>query len=130
MTANANDHTADNVYRATKDAAADFRRRAGATKEFASDEMRAFLTDVEDLLKRVSSVSDEDIARVRAKVAGSIGDIRRAAGDTADTLRDRARYAADAADEYVHDQPWMAIGIAALAGVLLGVGLSTAVSRR
>jgi ElaB/YqjD/DUF883 family membrane-anchored ribosome-binding protein len=131
MSASTND-TADNIYRASREAATDFRARAGDARDFARDEMRAFLADVEDLVKRVANVADADIARVRVRVANALGDVRRMAGDTAETLRDRARYAADATDEYVHDRPWTAIGIAAAFGILLGVGVTaaTAVSRR
>jgi len=99
-------------------------------KEYASEELRAFLSDVEDLVKRVGNVADADVARVRVKVANALGDLRRTAGDTADSLRERARVAADTANEYVHDRPWTAIGLAAAVGVLVGVGVSAAASRR
>jgi ElaB/YqjD/DUF883 family membrane-anchored ribosome-binding protein len=122
--------TADGLYRATKEAAADFRKRAGNTHEYASDELRAFLADVEDLVKRVANVSDADVARVRVKVANALGEIRRAAGGSADSLRDRARFAAETANEYVRDRPWTAIGVAAALGLLIGVGVSAATSRR
>jgi ElaB/YqjD/DUF883 family membrane-anchored ribosome-binding protein len=129
MSANAND-TVDSLHRAGKDAASDLRRRAGNVKDYAGDEMRAFLADVEDLVKRVGNVSDADVARARAKVAGAMGDVRRLTGDTADSLRERARAAADQADEYVHDRPWTAIGLAAAIGLIVGVGVTAVSSRR
>ncbi|HEY2416483.1 MAG TPA: hypothetical protein VGH84_01080 [Steroidobacteraceae bacterium] len=129
MSANAND-TVDSVRRAGKDAAGDFRRRAGNVKDYAGDEMRAFLADVEDLVKRVGNVSDADVARARAKVVGAMGDVRRLTDDTADSLRERARVAAEQADEYVHDRPWTAIGLAAAIGLIVGVGVTAVSSRR
>lgn len=128
MNANLND-TADTLHRAGRDAAADLRRRSANVKDYASDELRAFLADVEDLVKRVSNVGDADVARVRARVSGAIGDVRQTLGDTADTLRDRARMAVTVTDDYVHDRPWTAIGLAAAVGVIVGVGVSAA-SRR
>jgi ElaB/YqjD/DUF883 family membrane-anchored ribosome-binding protein len=129
MNANAND-TVDSLHRAGKEAASDLRRRAGNVKDYAGDEMRAFLADVEDLVKRVGNVSDADVARARAKVVGAMGDVRRLTGDGTDSLRERAREAADQADEYVHDRPWTAIGLAAAIGLIVGVGVTAVSSRR
>jgi ElaB/YqjD/DUF883 family membrane-anchored ribosome-binding protein len=129
MNANFSD-TAETVHRAGRDAAADFRRRGANVRDYASDEIRAFLADVEDLVKKVANVSDADVARLRGRVAGAISDVRQAIGDTTDTLRDRARMAVSVTDDYVHDRPWTAIGLAAAVGVIVGVGVSAAASRR
>ena len=128
MNANVND-TVDTLHRAGKDTAADFRRRGANVREYASDELRAFLADVEDLVKKVGNVGDADLARLRNRVAGAIGDVRQAVGDTADSLRDRARMAVTVTDDYVHDRPWTSIGLAAAVGVIVGVGVAAA-SRR
>jgi ElaB/YqjD/DUF883 family membrane-anchored ribosome-binding protein len=128
MNANAND-TVESLHRAGKDAAADFRRRGSNVRDYANDELRAFLADVEDLVKKVANVDNADVARLRSKVSGAIGDVRQAVGDTADTLRDRARMAVTVTDDYVHDRPWTAIGLAAAVGVIVGVGVAAA-SRR
>lgn len=129
MNANAND-TAEALHRAGKDAASDLRRRAGNVKDYAGDEMRAFLADVEDLVKRVGNVSDADVARARAKVVGAMGDVRRLTSNTTDSLRERANAAAGQADDYVHDRPWTAIGLAAAIGLIVGVGVTAVSSRR
>jgi ElaB/YqjD/DUF883 family membrane-anchored ribosome-binding protein len=128
MNANLND-TAETAHRAGRDAAADFRRRSANVRDYASDEVRAFLADVEDLVKKVANVGDADVARLRARVSGAIGDVRQAVGDTADSLRDRARMAVNVTDDYVHDRPWTAIGLAAAVGIIVGAGVSAA-SRR
>jgi ElaB/YqjD/DUF883 family membrane-anchored ribosome-binding protein len=128
MNANLND-TAETPHRAGRNAAADFRRRGVNVRAYASDEIRAFLADVDDLVKKVANVGDADVARLRTRVAGAIGDVRQALGETADTLRDRARMAATVTDDYVHDRPWTSIGLAAALGVIVGVGVSAA-SRR
>jgi ElaB/YqjD/DUF883 family membrane-anchored ribosome-binding protein len=128
MNANLND-TAETLHRAGRDAATDFRRRSANVRDYASDELKAFLADVEDLVKKVANVGDADVARLRTRVAGAIGDVRQAVGDTTDSLRERARMAVSVTDDYVHDRPWTAIGLAAAVGVIVGVGVS-AVSRR
>ena len=128
MNASLND-TADTLHRAGRDAAADFRRRGANVKDYATDELRAFLADVEDLVKKVGNVADADVARLRSRVSGAIGDVRQTIGDTTESLRERARMAVTVTDDYVHDRPWTAIGLAAAVGVIVGVGVS-AVSRR
>jgi len=128
MNASLND-TADTVHKAGRDAAADFRRRGANVKDYASDELRAFLADVEDLVKKVGNIGDADVARLRNRVAGAIGDVRQTIGDTTETLRERARAAVTVTDDYVHDKPWTAIGLAAAVGVIVGLGVSAA-SRR
>jgi ElaB/YqjD/DUF883 family membrane-anchored ribosome-binding protein len=119
---------AEDLSRASREAASDFRRRSAETRGFAADELRAFLADVEELVRKVANVSDAEVARVRVKVANALTDMRQVAADTAESLRARARVAVDATDEYVRERPWTSIGIAAALGLLIGVGVS-AVSR-
>ncbi|HEX4025220.1 MAG TPA: hypothetical protein VHX52_11045 [Steroidobacteraceae bacterium] len=129
MNATASD-AADNLSRASKEAAADFRKRGGDTRDFAGHELRAFIADVEELVKKVANISDAEVARVRVKVANALNDMRRVASDTADNLRDRARVAMDVTDEYVRGRPWSAIGMAAALGLIIGVGVTAATRRR
>ncbi len=94
------------------------------------DELRAFLADVEELVKRVANISDAEVARVRVKVANALNDMRRVASDTADNLRDRARVAVDVTNEYVRGRPWTAVSLAAALGLVVGVGVTAASRRR
>jgi len=128
MNASAND-TGETLHRAGREAAGEFRRRGSSVKDYATDELRAFLADVEDLVKKVANVGDADVARIRSRVTGALGDVRQTIGDTTDSLRDRARMAVTVTDDYVHDRPWTAIGLAAAVGVIVGVGVAAA-SRR
>ncbi|MGE8611431.1 MAG: DUF883 family protein, partial [Achromobacter veterisilvae] len=41
-----------------------------------------------------------------------------------DAVLERGRKAARATDDYVHDNPWQAIGIAGVTGLLLGLLIS------
>jgi len=45
---------------------------------------------------------------------------KRSIGDGAGQIRRQAREAWAAGDRYVHNQPWEAIGVAALAGIAIG----------
>jgi ElaB/YqjD/DUF883 family membrane-anchored ribosome-binding protein len=52
------------------------------------------------------------------------------AGTWESTAAERYRYVADATDEYVHENAWKSIGMAAVVGLLLGACLSSGHDRR
>lgn len=114
---------------ASREAAADFRRRSYRVREHTNQELQAFLADVEDLVKRVAGISDADIARARVKVANALNDVRHVAADTADSVRERARVAMDVTNDYVRDRPWTVVGLAAGLGLIIGASI-TAMSQR
>jgi ElaB/YqjD/DUF883 family membrane-anchored ribosome-binding protein len=77
----------------------DFRAPANASRE--REEFRDFLADVEDLVKKLADASDVEVASLRDRVAGAIGDVRHAVDVYTDTLWKRARMAATVTDDYI-----------------------------
>ena len=122
------DDTANASERTGKRAAADVRRRGRSAFDHTSGELRTFLADVEDLVKKVADSGDADLEQLGSRVADAIGGVRQAVG-IANTLRERVRLAAARTDDYVCDRPWTAIGLAAAVGVIAGMGAAVA-SRR
>jgi len=100
-----------------KNAASDVARRA---KSAGNQEVNNLIADVEDLVSRVSEAADPEIARLRAKVESALATTKKAIADGADQVQRQAKDALDAGDRYVRDQPWQAIGIAAIAGLAIG----------
>jgi ElaB/YqjD/DUF883 family membrane-anchored ribosome-binding protein len=98
------------VAAATTDAAP-----SGVSREFHN-----FLTDVEDLVKSTTSLTGEDLARAKAKLAARVAAARDSVEKMGGAIADRARNTVKATDGYVHEQPWQAIGIGAAAGLLIG----------
>ena len=41
--------------------------------------------------------------------------------DVQDTIIEKSKYAAKATDDYVQDNPWQSVGIAAAVGVIVGL---------
>lgn len=103
---------------------------AGAAARAGSEEMKKFVTDVEDVIKRVANVSDADLTRVRAKVQGALSSASNNLAQTTAQLKQQAQDAARQADDYVHESPWQAVGISAALGALIGVSIGYLVSRR
>jgi len=93
----------------------------GNIKNVASAEVKNLIADVEDLLARIADLKDADVSRVRNKVLQAVGNAKETIAANADNLRRQAREAVTATDDFVHDSPWQAVGIAALVGALVGI---------
>ena len=93
----------------------------GGAMGAASAEVRNLIADVEDLLRGVSNVGDADVARLRARVGATVAEAKAALLEGTADLRTQASDAAAVADDYVHERPWAAIGIAAAVGLAIGL---------
>jgi ElaB/YqjD/DUF883 family membrane-anchored ribosome-binding protein len=108
----------------------DVKDGARNVKNVVSDEFKNFVSDVEDVVKGVSHVSDADVARVRAKIQSALTSTKDGVEITAANLTKRAREAATQADSYVRESPWQAIGIGAAIAALIGVSVGILAARR
>ncbi len=89
--------------------------------EESSEHFQDLMVDVQALLSRVAHVADPEIARLRAKVEHGIAAARSTSVSRLAQVRRRAIDVVSAGDDYVRDRPWQSIGIAALAGIVVGV---------
>jgi ElaB/YqjD/DUF883 family membrane-anchored ribosome-binding protein len=85
-----------------------------------SNEWKNLVADVEDLVKKVANVDDAEIAEIRGRVEDTLAKARTTAGAGLAAVRGRADEVSDATDEYVRENPWAAIGIAAAIGIVIG----------
>lgn len=93
---------------------------APATASPVAREVHSFLADIEDLVKSTTSLTGEDLARAKAKLAERVAVAKASVARMGGAIADRARDTARTTDAYVHDRPWQAMGIAAAAGLLIG----------
>jgi ElaB/YqjD/DUF883 family membrane-anchored ribosome-binding protein len=92
-----------------------------AVKNVASAEIRNLIADVEDLVARIANLKDADVARVRSRVLKAVDAAKEGLAVRTDSLRRQAREVVVTADDYVHDRPWAAVGIAAVVGAVVGI---------
>ena len=85
---------------------------------------KAVIADAEELLKATTGATGERITAARARAEETLRAARQKLAGLEDAVVDQAKEAARAADEYVREHPWGAVGIAAVAGLLLGVMIS------
>ena len=91
-----------------------------ARQQLLSD-LKAVVSDTEELLKATAGAAGDRAAAVRARVEESLRAAKGKIAAVDDEVLGRVKDAARNTDEYVHEHPWGAVGIAAAAGLLLGV---------
>ena len=89
-------------------------------KDTASGEIRNLMADVEDLVTRVAGVTDPDIALVRSKVLRTLDAARTEMSASAARMREHAIKVAGTTNDFVRENPWRVLGVAALLGAAAG----------
>lgn len=91
------------------------------SRESLLDDFSSMLSDAEDLLKRAGNESGERAKDLRAQVEAKLLAAKLRLQELQGEAVDRAKDAAQATDDYVHDNPWWAIGLAAAVGLAAGL---------
>jgi ElaB/YqjD/DUF883 family membrane-anchored ribosome-binding protein len=97
------------------------RKSPEAVKETLIDNVKTSLNDAEDLLREAASTTGDKAAELRERALATLKRTRETLYDVQDAVLERSRKAARATDDYVHDNPWQAIGIAGGVGLLVGL---------
>lgn len=84
-------------------------------------DIKAVISDAEEILSATADQAGEKIAGLRARAKVRLSDAKERLVEAEDVLRAKSRAAAQATDDYVHESPWTAIGVAAGVGVVLGL---------
>ncbi len=99
-------------------------KKVQAAEDTFIDEVRSSLDEAEKLLREAASASGDKATELRESALRSLRNTREALHETQDAVVETGRRAAQATDHYVHDNPWQAIGVAGVMGLLLGVLIS------
>ncbi len=94
---------------------------SSGTHSAVARQFQAFVSDVEDLLSSATAMTAEDFATAKAKLSARISAARASVGGAGITVAERVRSGAKASDQFVRNQPWRAVGISAIAGLLIGL---------
>jgi len=87
-------------------------------------DLRLVISDAEALLRATVGQAGETAAAARAKVEETLAAAKLRLGPLGEEAAEHTRAAVRAADDYVREHPWQAVGIAALAGIALGLLIS------
>lgn len=90
------------------------------TKDQLIADFNVVVADAEALLKATANQGGEKLAEVRARTEESLRAVKTRLAEAQDALLAKTKEAARVTDEYVHEKPWNAIGVAAGLGLLIG----------
>jgi ElaB/YqjD/DUF883 family membrane-anchored ribosome-binding protein len=91
------------------------------SKERLVADLKTLINDAEELLRATASQAGDKISLARQKIEQSLVEGKKSLADAEKVLVERSKEAVDIADDYVRENPWSAIGIAAGLGLLLGL---------
>jgi ElaB/YqjD/DUF883 family membrane-anchored ribosome-binding protein len=93
------------------------------SQEQLVSDIKSVISDAEEMLSATADQAGEKVNNLRARIQVRLHDAKLRLVDAEEALLAKTKAAARATDEYVHESPWTAIGVAAAVGVLLGVAL-------
>lgn len=93
----------------------------GVTKDQLLSDMKVVVNDLESLLKATAGSADAEVRAMADRVRERLSLAKARLLDAEARIMERGRQVARSTDDYVHENPWSSIGIAAGVGVLLGI---------
>ena len=84
-------------------------------------DFKNLVADAEELLKETASQAGDKIGVARQKIEQSLIEGKKALADAEKNLVAKSKEAVEVADDYVRENPWSAVGIAAGIGLVLGL---------
>jgi len=93
-------------------------------KNGISSEFKHFLSDIEDLVTQATSLTGEDLSKAKRNINNRIDAAKHSLEEVGGKVAERARTGATITNNYVHEQPWIAIGAGAAVGLIVGYLIS------
>ena len=97
---------------------------SNVSKDKLVADLKVVVADAEELLRATASQAGEKVSAARERIQASLATAKVKLAEAERAMLEKTKLAARATDEYVRDNPWQAVGIAAAAGLVLGVLIS------
>lgn len=94
------------------------------SKEKIVADLKVVVADAEELLRATASQAGEKVAAARERIQASLATAKVKLAEVERVVLEKTKEAARTTDEFVHEHPWQAVGIAAAIGFVLGVLIS------
>ena len=91
------------------------------TKDKLVSDFKAVVADTEELLKLTAGQAGDKVADVRVRLNDQLTAAKYKLQDLEAAVVQKTKAAARATDDYVHDNPWQAVGVAAAVGFIAGL---------
>ena len=87
-------------------------------------DLRVVIADAEELLKATAGQTGEKATAIRERVQQNLIAAKERLVEAERAVFAKAKQAAQATDDYVHENPWRAVGAAAGVGLIIGMLIS------
>jgi ElaB/YqjD/DUF883 family membrane-anchored ribosome-binding protein len=94
------------------------------SKEKLMQDLQMVVSDAEELLRATAGQAGEKVSAARERIEDSLVSAKARLAIAEEAMLEKTRQAARLTDDYVHDNPWNAVGIAAGVGLLVGMLIS------
>jgi ElaB/YqjD/DUF883 family membrane-anchored ribosome-binding protein len=91
------------------------------SKEKLITDFKVVVADAEELLRATASQAGDKATELRARIQSRLADAKIRLADAEAVVVERAKLVGRAADDYVHDNPWRSVGVAAGIGFIVGL---------
>jgi len=94
------------------------------SKDKLISDFKVVVADAEELLRATANQAGDKAVELRGKIQSRLADAKVRLAEAESVVVDKAKLVGRAADDYVHDNPWRSVGVAAgigfIAGLLIG----------
>lgn len=87
-------------------------------------EFHNVFADIEDLIKRTTSLSGEDLALAKDKLNEKVAEARGSVAEMGDLIAEQARRATKRTNRYLHQHSLLTLGVSAAVGMVVGFVLA------
>jgi ElaB/YqjD/DUF883 family membrane-anchored ribosome-binding protein len=94
------------------------------SREKLASDLKVVVADAEELLRATAGQMGEKAVVARERIQESLRVAKDKLAQVEEVVIDKTKAAARATDDYVHDHPWGAVGIAAAVGLVIGMLIS------
>lgn len=94
------------------------------SKEKLMQDLRVVVADAEELLRATAGQAGEKVSAARERIQESLDAAKVRLAAAQESVIAKTKQAANATDEYVHENPWKAVGIGMGVGLIVGMLIS------
>lgn len=91
------------------------------SKEKLVADLKVVVADTEELLRATAGQAGEKVAEIRGRLQEHLANAKASLAEAQAVVIDRAKQVGRATDDYVHDNPWRSVGVAAGIGFIVGL---------
>jgi len=91
------------------------------TKEKLISDFKVVVADAEELLKATAGQAGDKAAALREKLQVQLTNAKHNLAEAQEKALEKAKAVGRATDDYVHDNPWRSVGVAAGIGLVIGL---------